>query len=319
MKTIEIISEGASSVLYHYTSLNSAVAIFESGQFLLSSSTGNKSEELYAVRGYPYFLSTARNKTADFAMRPYGGAVMFNLDGRWLGARYPVKPVDYWDRAWLNDPTRGSEQEDRVLSKTPAIPLDSVTAVHVLIPSGASSEVSKSAAARSILLAAKKRGINVYAYTDESAWKLQDTRRAVPLSQAPIRGNKPANVPYTPDLSYYKDALNSTTSKDRYREYTNYKTQRGLKAWLDLIIMTDRSRLSQAAKNLLTKLNRAYSPSDDSGLGNDLANARKPNNNQEYDQAARINAFMQKNKLSNTTMLAQWITNKWNPVDNQPK
>jgi hypothetical protein len=51
------IAERATTVLFHYTSVLSALRILQSGEFSLSSVTGNKSEEQYAPRGYPYFLT----------------------------------------------------------------------------------------------------------------------------------------------------------------------------------------------------------------------------------------------------------------------
>ena len=60
--TEEIVAEGATSVLYHYTGTPNALRILQSGVFELSSVTGNRSEEQYAPKGYPYFFSTTRSR-----------------------------------------------------------------------------------------------------------------------------------------------------------------------------------------------------------------------------------------------------------------
>ena len=86
--------------LYHYASIGPALKILQTKRFELSSATGNKAEEIWAKKGYEFYLSTTRSKVGDYHVRPYKSGVMFNLDGRWLSQRYPVKPIDYWERMW---------------------------------------------------------------------------------------------------------------------------------------------------------------------------------------------------------------------------
>ena len=90
---------------------------------------------------------------------------MFVLDGQWFSQRYPVKPIDYWERSWQFSPDRTREAEDRVFSKESAIPLGGVTAVHVLLKE---QDESRSPLTRTILIEAKKLGIPTYLYTDEA-------------------------------------------------------------------------------------------------------------------------------------------------------
>jgi hypothetical protein len=54
-------------------------------------------------------------------------------------------------------------------------------------------------------------------------------------------------------------------------------------------------------------------PNEDSGLGTDMSNARKPGSS-DYPTAVKINAFMRKNKFANTTALKNALADKWDKI-----
>lgn len=282
------LTEAATAIVYHYAGVSAAASILTSGVFQLSSITGNKSEEQYSMPGYPYFLSTTRSKVGDYHRYAGSSAVMFVLDGNWLNQRYKTKAVDYWDRSW-NYPgsPRTSESEDRVFSKTSEMSIGGVTAVHVLIKE--QSEY-RSPEVRTILISAKKRGIATYLYTDEDAWRLQNTRRAVTPGQAAplLKGQQPKG--YTPS-----------------RPPTIY-----LEAWMELIYKKNKAELSPRAEKLrhdLVYYGSRY-PNEDSGLGTDMSNARKPSST-DYPTAVKINEYMRQNKIPNTVALKNAMVAKW--------
>jgi hypothetical protein len=271
--------------------VQAAAQILTSGVFQLSSVTGAKSEEQYAIPGYPYFLSTTRSKVGDYHRYTGDSAVMFVLDGNWLNQRYKTKPVDYWDRSW-NHPgsQRTSESEDRVYSKTPDMPTDGITAVHILLKE---QHDYRSPEVRTILITAKKRGIPAYLYTDENAWRLQDTRKAVnPSAVAPLlKGQQQKG--YTPS-----------------RPPTMY-----LEPWLELIYKNNKSELTEPAEKLrhsLVYYGSRY-PDEDSNLGSDMSNARKPSST-DYPMAIKINDYMRKNKFPNTVALKNALVAKWDKI-----
>jgi hypothetical protein len=247
----ELLSEGATDVLYHMTSTRSAANILADGVFKLASSVGTKAEEQYAPPGRPYFLSTSRSKAGDYSRSVGTSAVMFDLNGQWLAQRYQVKPIDYWDRAWLNNPERTSESEDRVFSKDPEISIACVTSVHALIKTA---DEWRSPYTRQVLLLAKQRGIPAFLYTDPKAWKLQDTRNAVSPQQASalLKGSVPVRTQYKPASSY-------------------------LEPWLELIHKKSESELSPAAEKL--RYNLVYYglryPNEDNGLASDMNNIQE--------------------------------------------
>jgi predicted HTH domain antitoxin len=283
--------EAATAIVYHYCGVPAAAKILTTGVFQLSSVTGNKSEEQYAPAGYPYFLSTTRSKVGDYHRYTGSSAVMFVLDGNWLNQRYKTNPVDYWDRAWQHsNGTRTSESEDRVFSRKPEIAIDGVRAVHVLLKEHSE---YRSPEVRTILITAKKRNIPAYLYTDENAWRLQDTRKAVtPGAAAPLlKGQQQKG--YSPS-----------------RPPTMY-----LEPWLELIYKSNKASLTPRAEKLrhdLVYYGSRYRD-EDSGLGTDMSNARKPNST-DYPTAVKINDYMRKNKFANTVALKNAIADKWENI-----
>lgn len=290
MRAAEFLIEAASAIVYHYTNTGAAARIMSSGEFLLASSTGTQAEQGYAIPGYPYFLSTTRSRVGDYHNRYVGSsAVMFVLNGTWLNYNYKTRPIDYWDRSWLySGGTRDREAEDRVYSKTPNIPANnkSILEVHVLLKEQSE---NRSPEVRTVLLSAKKQGIPAYLYTDETAWKLQDKRKAVSPGQASdvLKGPQPTRRSFSPSRNYLED-------------------------WLELIFKKNKGELTASAARKLRSLivyGQGYRNEDD-GLGVDLSNARKPSS-ADYPSAAKINQFMRQNNIATTVDLKNYLVDKW--------
>ena len=287
MKANEFLIERATSVVFHYTSTGAALKILQSGNFELASTTGNKSEEDYAPKGYPYFLSLTRTPTGDYHRYVGSGGVMFKMDGDWFNSRYKVKPIDYWNSAWLHsDGTRTREAEDRVFSKTPTIPITPVTEIHILLKE---QNEFRSPQTRQLMITAKKRDIPVYLYTDESAWRLLDTRKSIQPSQA-------------------KDVLKGQQGPGYSRKPTDF-----VKPWIELIEKDKEEYLSDRAKRQLKNL-LWYPDSDgDHNIGVDLSNARKPDAGDRA-SAVKLIKYMNDNNIKNTTELKNRIVDKWNKI-----
>ena len=293
-ENVETIAEGATDVLYHMTSTRSAANILADGVFKLASSVGTKAEEKYAPPGRPYFLSTSRSKAGDYSRSVGTSAVMFDLNGQWLAQRYQVKPIDYWDRAWLNNPERTSESEDRVFSKDPEISIACVTSVHALIKTA---DEWRSPYTRQVLLLAKQRGIPAFLYTDPKAWKLQDTRNAVSPQQASalLKGSVPVRTQYKPASSY-------------------------LEPWLELIHKKAKSELSPKAEKL--RYNLVYYglryPNEDNGLADDMNNSRKPDS-PDYANVDKLIKFMRANRMAKPADLKNALAQKWDAINTKER
>ena len=290
MRAQEFLPEAASAVLYHYTNTAAAAKIMTAGEFLLASSTGTQAEKEYEIPGYPYFLSTTRTRVGDYHNRYVGSsAVMFVLNGSWLNHHYKTRAIDYWNRSWLHsDGTRSRESEDRIYSKTPGIPAtsSSIRSIHVLIKEQLE---NRGAEIRTVLLSAKTQGIPTYLYTNEVAWKLQDTRKSINIAQSKdlLKGPQPSRRSYGLSRNYLED-------------------------WLELIYKKNKADLTPSALKKVRSLvvyGQGYRNEDD-GLGVDMSNARKPGSN-DYASMVKINDFMRRAKLKTTVDLKNYLVDKW--------
>jgi len=294
MKITQIITEGATDILYHYTSIHNAALALADGNFKLSSVAGNKSEASYAPPGYNYFLSTTRSRVGDYHRWVGTGAVMFVLDGQWIGSRYPVKPIDYWERAWQHSPDRTRESEDRVFSKKNEMPITPVTAIHVLLKE---QDERRSPLTRKILIDAKKQGIKTHLYTDEQAWRLQDTRRAIKAGDT-------------------GDLLRGQQRTDRFdRPIRGLAARRGgepygrsdILDWIELIKKKPGQPLSKTADKL--RYNLQYWGDHTQRLENDLFNAKKPGD-REYPLAVKLADWLSKQGID-VKQLSEFLKKKW--------
>jgi hypothetical protein len=151
--------------------------------------------------------------------------------------------------------------------------------------------------ARKTLLAAKKLGIPAYLYEDLAAWRRQDPKGRVSITQ--------------------RETLRGPDRPGRRGMTRSY-----LEPWIELIYKTQQKDLSKAADKL--RYNLLYYGQDwsgkfnDQGLGVDLSNARKPAN-PDREQAVKLIDLMRKNNWATTTALAQAMYEKWNAIGKQAK
>ena len=284
------INEGASSILYHFASIRSALSILNSKHFELSSVTGNRSEEQYAPKDHPYFLSLTRTRVGDYHRYVGTGGVLFVLDGTWFNRNHKVTPIDYWERAWQHSPDRSRESEDRVFSKTPTLPIDSIQQVHVLLKE---QDKWRSPEARQLMIASKKSGIETYFYVDEKNWRLLNTAKSISVKDAGgvLSGQTPTKPMYSPERDY-------------------------LEPWLELIYKDSKADLTDRAEK--TRYNLVYYGSryrnEDSGLGGDLSNARKPDQGASRRSAIKIIDYMLKNGYKTPLDLKNFLSDKWEKI-----
>lgn len=291
MKYSEILTEGASDILYHKTSINAALDILRSGEFKLTSSIGSDIEASMAVEGMPYFLSTTRTKVGDYHRYVGDSAAMFVLDGRKIGNDYKVEPVDYWERMWLHNRERTRESEDRIYSKKNTMSAKYVTELHVLLQSQSD---NRSEIARQLLIAAKTRGIKTYLYNDEKAWRLQDTRRALKAAdyQALLKGHRA-------DPPYMKRPVRGQGKSHYGRSH--------ILDWIELVMKQPGQQLSKSADKI--RYNLQYYGDSTTQLKNDFFNAKRPGE-AEYPLVVKLGDYMTKNNLDFRS-LADKLKQKW--------
>ena len=283
MRINEILTESLSRIAFHYTNNRTALSILTSGVFQLSSTLGSV-EQQYAPKGHPYFLSTTRTRRGGYHRTIGQQATLFVLDGNWFNNHYISKPMDYWENRNPSLPHhREHEAEDRVFSKNPAISIEGVTAIHIYCDLEADPEVK--AWTRQAIIAAKKRGIATYFYTDKEAWRNFDTRRLG-------------------DISILKGQERTGGRVSGHKGY--------LMPWIELISAKNQSQLGKKADSLRYSLQYNYDrDSAASGLNNDLSNARKPNSGADRANAVKIIRFMQQNNLATVKDLVNFLVSKW--------
>jgi len=235
------LDERLSDVLYHLNSLSKTNDILKSDTFLLSTFVGSgaDSELRSRKKGQLYFMSAARSPRSRFFKYVGASQTILVLDGRKLGHRYAGSPVDYWGPEFRAIDPESTEMEDRLWSREPEIPNFSsyINEIHVFLHKDADKpwlqhELTELAAL------SESRGVPVYLYENEQAFKLLDKRRALSLDEVNLTR-----------ADEYKPS--SWSRKIRLYE---------VPAWLELLEKSEFSELSDDAQKILNRIQGARVP-----------------------------------------------------------
>jgi hypothetical protein len=290
MKLQDLLTEGATDILYHYAPVGPAISILKSGVFGLSLLKGSDKRNM--PPGYDFFLSTTRSRVGDYHRTTGNIAVMFVLDGRAIAQRYRVVPVDYWEQSWLSTHgERTRESEDRILSRNETMSLGYAREIHILVKDY-NNEKLTAARGRTLIDLAEQQGIPHWTYLNPAAWQLQDKRRALAPEheQAYFQGELPPEKDYT----------------GTQWAPTNY-----LAPWEQLLDLdpSQRSELVPKTQDLVRRLNYGTHRGDDYGLEQDLGNASRPSSTGR-DSVVRLVKFMQKNRMT-VPEFVEYLRLKW--------
>jgi len=180
-----ILTEGLSNILYHFTYIPQLQKILKVNKFATSSNLGSNADQL-KDKGKYFLFSTQRTK----CMSGYGshhGNVAIVLDGRKLNYNFKGFATDYWN--WskkrsdysnvenYNYALQSGENEDRIVTNKPYIDNANqyIIEIHILINPD---QVKKESLAEIILLC-KNFNINIFFYLDDNSFKLQNKLKAV--------------------------------------------------------------------------------------------------------------------------------------------
>jgi hypothetical protein len=192
MKISEILSEGLSPALFHYTDGASATNILKTGVFKLSATddeTFRKPEE----NEPPYYLSATRTVTGEYHMNGNNIRrwnenihVMFDLDGRFYarhhrGGQITTKHVEYDDEfnpiaSTYDQAASRSEAEDRIWSNQPTLSIGGVTSIHIL-----KAHQTTDDAITNIVALARHRKIPIFVYDQLKYWLAQSHKHALKI------------------------------------------------------------------------------------------------------------------------------------------
>jgi len=288
----QMLAEGATDILYHYAPVGPAISILKSGKFGLSFLRGEDRRNM--PPGYDFFLSTTRSRVGDYHRTTGNIAVMFVLDGRAIAQRYRVIPVDYWEQSWLDTHgTRTRESEDRILSQDETMDIGYAREIHILVKDYHNEKLTP-ARVRTMIDLAEQRGIPHWTYFNDTAWRLQDKRRALDPEheRAYFQGELPPEKDYTGTVWAPTDYV---------------------RPWVELLDFdpSQRGVLGKQAQEILRKLNYGTYRGDDYGLAQDLGNASRPHNTGR-DSVVRLVKFMRKNRMT-IPEFVEYLRLKWEP------
>jgi hypothetical protein len=282
MKLIELyiskITEGATDILYHYTNFRAAKNILDTGEFKLSSSSGTDVERMLAVKSKMFFLSTTRSKVGSYHARYGADAAMFVLDGKWIGQRYTVRPVDYYGSISVFD----RESEDRIYSHNNTMPITPIIEIHILL-------TAERSIARDMLISAKRRNIPTFVYSDKKDWLLQNKNKSLSIQSI-------------------KDKL---IDKEKKKNFYYGNPYLYLTKWLELMTKDNKQQLSKDADK--KRYDVLYYSDTYKSLEVDMHNARKPDSN-DYENVVKINKYMRQHGLKSIKDLVEFLKNKWRNI-----
>jgi hypothetical protein len=187
-ESIEEILFESNWYLYHFTYLDKALKIIESGRFVLNFAETVQSET-DINRNKSFFLSTSRLPQGGYnhSMVDTFFNCIFQLDGRHISHRYKIIPVSYWyvpkqkQQTFVGKGRQYDENEDRIVSNNNnTLPVDgNVIALHVYIPKNLKIDSERNELAWDKLEKLNKQNkIKIYFYNDINAFARLDMRKS---------------------------------------------------------------------------------------------------------------------------------------------
>lgn len=191
------LQEGLTDVLYQYRSPQTILKILQKDAFYPSVGFGTPSE-VDINKGYKYYLSFARNLRGTYHQQGKMAAYMV-LDGRKLGERFKGSAVDYWGGfggGTTPQQSKRTEVEDRLFTNKPVIKdaTQYIESIHVSIPIEMKSSVGNKIypiryrttqieTLKELDKEAKYLRIPIYFYSDEGAYRMKNTKKAISLDE----------------------------------------------------------------------------------------------------------------------------------------
>jgi hypothetical protein len=191
----QLLSEGASDIMYHFTSNAGAVNILQTDEFFLTPIVGSK-RDAEINDGKFYYLSTTRSRSSGFNL----GRCLLVLDGRKLKQNHKFKPVNYFSSYNGN---KNSEQEDRIISDKPTVKNASkyILEIHVLLNNVDTSNNGIDQVVLNLRDLCKEKNIKFYAYSDSASFRgkrdsVKDIDNLTPIDRSGFGRPPSINFPF---------------------------------------------------------------------------------------------------------------------------
>jgi len=201
----EILNEGGTDILYHFTYSGRLLNILNTNTLHLTSSISAKAE---ATKGKMYFMSFSRTKSTEHG---YGGqfrnpgSVRLKFNGQSLGHNYKFIPIDYWQypkTPYFMNQKSGDEMEDRIVSDKDEIPNANKYIISIDV------FISKEGVEEELITKAKKLGIKINFFNNYKDFASGDSNRAITPNI-----NSSEEVPYK-SIDYFESTLGCLTYKE---------------------------------------------------------------------------------------------------------
>jgi|TARA_R110000824_G_scaffold392347_1_gene590723 hypothetical protein len=290
MKLQDILDEGLSPILYHFTHVGRILNIIEQDKFVLRPYVGNKAEMEIGKNKKLFFLSTTRSKRGGYttATENYG---VFTLDGRKLAQKYKGSPIEYWGPDSRNaDPERRStEMEDRLYGDKPSIPNAHKYIKEINVMVGDEQNDQQNRRIRQLMLASKKRKIPIFFYANANDFLNHNKRKAIKIDIKTLK---------TPAIK-----------SGGYSGRMNQAAKRNLGPVLELIkAPTSTKKLSKDAKLMVRDL---VQDNYLGGMEKNIANNISNNAKDDLPIVSSLVKEFQKHGWKTTRDLIDWLQKKW--------
>ncbi len=231
MIKIRKFNESLSKVVFHNTYIERLYNILLSNTFYLTSNLGTDSDKLQ--KGF-YYFSVSRIKFGGYA-HSMGESDHVNivLDGDKFNQRYKGGPVDYWGREMRTGKDmpfeyqmRNDENEERIFSDDSEIPdvMSYILEVHISMSDFKNKmwEHPSNREFTNIMKICANNKIPYFIYTDFSAYKLLDKRKALEGYKASVNYITALIDIYKMDSNNIEDISYDEFPYDRIRTAISY-------------------------------------------------------------------------------------------------
>jgi hypothetical protein len=229
LKQSESIVESVPDIVYHATSTEKAFDIIRTNEFRLTPTMISTSDSKFRSDKL-YFLSLSRIKYGGYtrAMGDTSHIVILEIDGRKLSQRYKGHSVDYWGAGMrsakgldMEYKLRNDENEERVYSDDPTIPKATqyIKSIHIYVTN--EDDIYGPASRNPVTIAnyGKKIGLPVAIYTDFSAFKTLNARKAYINTATADQAENKYLFTALVELWYDPSIVNNLSSRVRHYVY----------------------------------------------------------------------------------------------------
>lgn len=301
---INHLHEGISDIVFHGTTIISAIKILHHNVFYTSSSIADGLKK----PPYPFFFSTTRSKTSSYIKvltRDHAVVVIFELNGRNLKQNIKGVPYDFFraEDPGYQGPDWEDEMEDRIFLNSSEIPQAKNFIIGADIVYDTSKHIGHIEAAQISTVILKLKEINIVPKLYDSYQNMISKRKSMSYEEfLQKHGSKDISDLYTDDPKEMDGGLKGTI--DNLLDYITSKTY---------------DELSSATKSHIDDTNDQTKRIDLGKLAasdfDDFINLYRKRDAELGQRGKRIGTFIRKRNIKDASDFADYVVNKFVPLD----